>query len=225
MTRAELEFLEGIPSPEAAEAERSKRPGLGFLHVTRSGGEYLSRKIGLGRFDPAFVANDPLTKVVRAGWAPPWHRIPTPEVLILRKNWFTVVRNPYDRVASEIAFENILRSNMSSLQLHGGRVVADGSEVEIPSRNLPTNYEELLSYNLPEEGHFAMQAPMAKSVKNVVRHESMPKEVNALMVKWGYPEIDFSDWQPKAAKKLTDAQKKIIFEKYKTDFEELGYLK
>jgi len=178
--------------------KRAERPGLGFLHITRTGGEYLSAKIGLARHDPLLSRH---------------HDIPSQDILRQRKNWFTMVRNPYERICSEIFYAKIIPAFRINWEW-------------------PRAIESLPDFILPDSGHFALQAPYVKVADRVIHYENMMAEANSLMVEWGYPEINFEDFRAgprkthlprKTLANLTQVEKDIIYEKYRADFDALGY--
>jgi hypothetical protein len=137
--------------------EKCLYKSIGFLHIPRTGGTYLSRKMYLGVWD---------VNTWKHGLVD--HRLPTARSLAERGHWFTLVRNPYDRMASE------LKRAKKSIE-----------------------YLEQMS-EPPKEGHFCTQASFAKLADTLIRYENMPEGVNALMEKLNLPVVDFSDWAPKA---------------------------
>lgn len=190
-------------APDEVAAEKAKRPDLGFLQITRTGGTYLGNKLGLGMLDPLI-----------SGRSEDWHRLPSEEVLSRREHWFVVIRNPYDRIMSEIELSR--RISAWAVRVPG--------VLSIPRWAAITETSMLADAGVPGFGHYAFQTSIARRIKNWIRHENLPTEVNRMMKGLGYPEVDFSDWKPKV-RQISEADKENIYNKYKQDFEELGYSK
>jgi hypothetical protein len=137
--------------------EKCVYKSLGFIHIPRTGGTYLSRKMWLGVWDPHTWKHGLVD-----------HRMPTKRSLAERGHWFTLIRNPYDRIASEL---KRAKKGIEYLEQMG---------------------------EPPKDGHFCKQSNFAKLADTLIRYENMPAEVNALMDKLSLPAVDFSDWAPKA---------------------------
>lgn len=71
---------------------------VGFVHIPRTGGSYVSKKLGIAFYEHS---NFPW---IQFGW---WHRPPHEHLINVKDVWFTIVRNPYDRIASEMKLHRI----------------------------------------------------------------------------------------------------------------------
>jgi hypothetical protein len=187
------------------EAIRALRPELGFMHIPRTSGTALGKALGLGLWDP-LLHKDFLG----------WHLPLSEENRTKRKHWFTIIRNPYQRVASEFKYAKhaaVLKKNKTQV------------------RAMPNNVAELVDFTIPADNHFCLQYSIANGIKTWIRHENMQAELNEFMDSIGYPRIELPTnalWEKGVRLKehiLTEADKEIIYEKYKTDFEKLGYNK
>ena len=69
---------------------------LGFIHIPRTGGTYLSGKMRQN----GIMAGWRDMELMRLGHD--WHTVPRPEVRAKRDKWFCIVRDPYSRIISEL---------------------------------------------------------------------------------------------------------------------------
>lgn len=185
------------------EAIRALRPELGFVHIPRTSGMAVGKALGLGFWDPLLHKDFE------------WHLPLSEENRAKRKHWFTIIRNPYQRVASEFQYSK-LATAVRRVLIH--RPSARRARV------LPNNAAELADFTIPADNHFCLQYSIANGIKTWIRHENMQAELNEFMDSIGYPRIELPTHRSKEHI-LTEADKEIIYEKYKTDFEKLGYSK
>lgn len=151
---------------------------IGFIHIPRTGGTYLSKKLGLGFF--GVWDNGP------AGW----HKVP--ENKKSRRLWFTIKRNPYNRVASEAGFLN-------------------------------KQIKDLKDLVVPPDNHLCLQKSLAIHADIILTYENLRDDFTDFFKCLNPAKIpDLSDFSPRTHE-LSAEEREIIYEKYRDDFEFLGY--
>lgn len=144
-------------------ASRCLYKDLGFIHIPRTGGTYLSKKMLLGIFDPL------MSRSFAA-----WHKNPS-DVRHERRAWFTIVRNPYERIASEMSALRKTANDLSLMSLpEDGHFCLQVSlsrhaDILIRHENLPSEMNEMLArLNLPAID-FSDWKPKKRNVEESVK--------------------------------------------------------
>ena len=206
---------------------------LKFLHITKTGGtsiEEFAIKIGIkwGKYDKIFY-----DKFKKNGF---WH-IPLCyfEIEIIKKyNWFTIVRNPYNRIVSEINFlikDKYIDINKVDINIYLNNILTN---IIIDEKTLNKKFIEL--DNIMYKFHFI---PMyfytcyndyENIIPNlkIIKFENLNKKVNNYFEKLNIKE-KFNVHENKNEKKIFEFEDlsikniKLINKIYKKDFELFNY--
>ena len=206
---------------------------LKFLHITKTGGtsiEEFAAKIGIkwSKYDKTFYE-----KFNKEGY---WH-IPLCyfEIETIKKyNWFTIVRNPYNRIVSEINYlikDKYIDINKVDINIYLNNILTN---IIIDERTLNKKFIEL--NNIMYKFHFI---PMyfytcyndyENIIPNltIIKFENLNKEINKFLNKLNIEETfdihrNINDTKIFEFEDLSIKNIKLINKIYKKDFELFNY--
>ena len=207
---------------------------LKFLHITKTGGtsiEEFAIKLGIkwGKYDKLFY-----DKFNKKGF---WH-IPLNYLdaeTINKYNWFTIVRNPYERIISEINFlikSKHLQFNKVDMNIYLFNII---SNIHITKDNKQILNKEFVEKNnimfafhfIPMYFYTCNNNKIISNIK-IIKFENLNKEINSYFYEIKIHE-EFNTHENKNDKKLFEFEDlsvkniKLINKIYKKDFELFGY--
>ena len=191
-----------------------KQKELKFIHITKTGGttiEKLGQKhnIKWGMFHKEY--NN-------------WHRPPGEQNqnIIQKYDWFTVVRNPYDRIISELhcRFGNHNREILNKSKNEINEYIRKC----INLKDNFHNYKNLYCY-----GHYNEQHKYLCDNINILKFENLEEDFNKLMIKYNMNiKLQGHHYKMKRKFNIHDLDKEtinLINNVYHKDFELFGYQK
>ena len=163
-------------------AASNPRRDLKFIHVTKTGGTLIEEQGKLyqklwGQYDAQYHWK---SSFVRTDWHAPF--IESPAWLATKYDWFMVVRNPYDRIISEVY-----------CKYGGGRVGVNKAAFNRYVTRSILGYTSKKFNSGKKSGHFVPQylylRPSAKIW--VIKFERLVPEFNTLMAFYGLSAVQF----------------------------------
>ena len=207
---------------------------LKFLHITKTGGtsiEEFGIKLGIkwGKYDKLFY--DKFNK--NGFWHIPLNYLDAES--INKYNWFTIVRNPYERIISEINFlikNEHLQFNKVDMNIYLFNII---SSIHITKDNKQILNKEFIEKNdimyafhfLPMYFYTCNDNKIIPNIK-IIKFENLNKEINSYFYGIKIDE-EFNTHDNKNDKKLFEFEDlsikniKLINKIYKKDFELFGY--
>ena len=222
-------------NPEVSTKKKEKP--LKFVHITKCGGTTIENigkenNIDWGRFDEEYKKALLASKErMKKDW---WHTPPRYfEADYLKKilednDFFTVVRNPYERVVSEYY------DNIGGPEVKSEDVKKFNKSIEAYLKNMQDKMKDISSplccHHVPQY-LYIYDKNGNKIVKNIIKLENMNKEFNELMTKYGYNFKLDKDKKENIGKKhfgvkdISPKNIELINELYNEDFNNFGYSK
>lgn len=212
-----------------------------FLHITKTGGtsiEEFGFKLGIkwGRYDRLFYENNKNFKKL-GFWHVPLNYLD--KETINKYKWFTIVRNPYHRIISEINFlikSNHLQFNKVDMNVYLYEILCniytnDKNNKKILNKEFIEKNDKMYAFHFIPMYHYTCDlSKNEETISNIkiIKFENLNSEINTFLKELGIVE-KFDVHENKNDKKqfeiddLSIKNIKLINEVYKKDFNLFNY--